>query len=170
MEFLYISAMDVIKYVPALLIAVMMTACNEASIRSFDNKEINALLVQVDENDERFIQKNVVFDSIVTRAGQRSLDNKTDRFKIKLFYFGDYARGYFNLALQDEKNLQVFGKRIGEYWVFKCVTKINMEEAGGYLILESDGSGIWSNGHVNFKKGVIDLKKQITDYSSLENW
>ncbi len=162
--------MDARKPVLILLAAVFLAACGEPSISSLDNYDINDLLVQVNEEDEIFVQKNVVFDSILTLAGRRTLEGKTELVKIKLFYYGDRVRGYFNLSDKDDKNLQVFGKRIGTYWVFKCVTKINMEEAGGYLIMENNRRGIWSNGHVNFKIGDIALTKQITDYSSLTNW
>ena len=89
---------------------------------------------------------------------------------MKLFYFGPLARGYYNLADQDDKNLQVFGRQIDDHWAFKCVTKINMEEAGGYMILDQDHNGIWSSGHINFDTEKISLEKKDTDYQDLSQW
>lgn len=162
--------MDVFNVVLAIIAISMMTACNNSSVSSFDNTEINTLLSQIDENDAAFVEKEIIFDSIATMAGLRSLNSMEEPIKIKLFYFGDRVRGYYNLASRDDKNLQIFGRQLDGRWVIKCVTKLNMEEAGGYIILEKTGDGIWSTGHVNFKKGRITLEKQYTDYNSLENW
>lgn len=145
-------------------------SCQEGALGDMSPTEINELLSQLNENDPIFTQKEVKFDSIVTLAGIRGFSNVKQKVKLKLFYFGDHARGYFNVSDVDDSNLQIFGKKINNNWAFKCVTKINMEEVGGYIILKKDNSGIWSNGHINFTVEDIKLTKQPQDYNSLETW
>lgn len=152
------------------LVILIFVSCNAPSLRSLSTDQINAILRQINENDEAFTQKEVSFDSIITLAGTRHLESKAERIKLKLFYFGDRSRGYYNLSDRDVSNLQIFGQKIEGLWVFKCVTKINMEEAGGYLIIQDQSKGIWSNGHVNFRKGLLELEKKYTDYNELEAW
>ena len=158
------------KHIYALLFLVFLIACTDNAISSLSNEEVNNLLSQIDENDPSFVEKNVQFDSIVTLAGERILEEKVERIKMKIYYYGDLSRGYFNLRDMDDKNLQVFGKKTGPYWIYKCVTKINMTEAGGYMIFGDSGEGVWSNGDVNFKQGKIEVKKQTIDYNSLVSW
>jgi len=131
------------------------SGCGESSMTSITPEEINGLLSQVNEDDPEFVAKGIQFDSIVTKAGIRSIAETNERVKIKFFYFEDRVRGYFNLADSDDKNLQFFGRKVDDLWVLKCVTKINMEEVGGYLIFKKDGSGIWSKGDLNFKPHMV---------------
>lgn len=152
-----------------IIFSLMLHSCGDKSTSSFSNEDINSILAQVDEDDLSFTQKEVQFDSIVTLAGTRTINGSPQKIKIKLFYFGEFARGYFNVKEIDDKNLQMFGKSIDNLWAFKCVTKLNMEEAGGYIIIDNN-QGIWSNGHINFKKEQISLEKQDIDYTNLINW
>lgn len=144
--------------------------CDNRSLEKLKPEEINSILANVSEDDPAFVQKGISFDSIVTLAGTRTIGNKTERIKFRLYHFQHLTRGYFNLTDRDDKNLQVFGKLIDGNWVIKCVTKLNMEEVGGYIILQPDRNGIWSNGHINFKTETIALKKQTTDYDDLTSW
>jgi hypothetical protein len=160
----------------AFLFSLIVLSCSETkhSKRDLNTDDINNILGQVQENDPVFTEKGIAFDSIVTLAGIRQLEGKNERIKMKLFYFGSYSRGYFNLPDLDIKNLQFFGKKIDNSWALKCVTKLNMEEAGGYMIYwqgENDSyEGIWSNGEVNFKQGKIILDRQVIDYNTLTIW
>ena len=151
-----------------ILIAFTTISCKDTGLNSYDDHMINDLLSHINESDEVFVKKDVVFDSVLTLRGERILEDSQENLKFKLFYYGDYCRGYFNLSDVDNRNLQVFGKKIDDFWAFKCVTKLNMEEAGGYIIL-SNREGIWSNGHVNFRKGNITLKRSNLDYNQLSN-
>ena len=144
--------------------------CDSRTLETMTPEQINEILSHINEDDPAFVQKEVVFDSIVTSAGTRNINDRTERVKSRLYYFGDRTRGYFNLADRDEKNLQVFGKKINNRWVIKCVTKLNMEEVGCYMIMNPNGQGIWSNGHINFKTEQISLKKQNIDYDDLKTW
>lgn len=144
--------------------------CDNSTLESLSVHEINNILSYVNENDPEFVKKDVPFDSIVTSAGIRSIDGISENIKARLYYYGDRTRGYYNLSDRDEKNLQVFGRKVGDRWAIKCVTKLNMEEVGGYIIVGPDNRGIWSNGHYNFKMGTISLKKQNIDYDDLESW
>ncbi len=144
--------------------------CDSRTLENMTPEQINQILSHINEDDPAFVQKDIVFDSIVTSAGTRHINGKTERVKTRLYYFGDRTRGYFNLADRDEKNLQVFGQKIDNNWVIKCVTKLNMEEVGGYIIIEPGGQGIWSNGHINFKTEPISLSKQNIDYDDLKTW
>lgn len=144
--------------------------CDNRSLESLSVDEINSILSNVNEDDPGFVQKNVSFDSIITSAGTRTVEGKNERMKMRLYFYQDRTRGYFNLADRDDKNLQVFGKKVDGNWAIKCVTKLNMEEVGGYIILGPDNNGIWSNGHYNFKKEYLTLKKQNTDYDDLKSW
>ena len=134
------------------------------------NEQVNKLLAQIDETSTVFTQKEVVFDSVITIAGQRIVGDKSERLKMKLFYFGSHCRGYYNLSELDDKNLQFFGQKIDGYWTLKCVTKLNMTEVDGYIILGENYNGLWSNGNVNFEQGTITLVKQNIDYTELKNW
>ena len=143
---------------------------SKKGIEEWSKEEMNVFLSNFDVADPVFVEKDIQFDSILTIAGIRKLGKDSERVKCKLFFFGDYMRGYFNLADQDDKNLQVFGKRIDQYIALKSATKINMEESDGFLILDKDYNGIWSNGNINFQNGTIYMKKQNLDYTSLEAW
>jgi len=145
------------------------SGCGDSDLTSITPEEINALLAQVDEDSPQFVEKNITFDSIVTKAGTRHVGSMSERVKIKLFYFNDLVRGYFNLIDKDDKNLQFFGQKIGDRWVMECVTKLNMEEVGGYLILDKT-AGIWSNGNISFRPESITLHKSDIDYSVLKSW
>lgn len=149
---------------------VSLSACKDVSLSSLNTGQINALLAEIDENDPKFTLKEIQFDSIVTMAGWRTLGEQKERIKLKLFYFGVLSRGYYNLSDKSPANLQVFGKLIENNWVLKCVTKIDMEEVGGYLIIKDQSEGIWSTGDVNFKMGLLELSKKYTDYNDLETW
>lgn len=154
-----------------LLLIVSILSCeSDTSLANMDTSRINTILTSVDETNASYTQKDVEFDSIVTYAGIRHYENQDQKVKMKLFYFGEFARGYFNIADLDDKNLQVFGRQVEGYWALKCVTKINMEEAGGYILLNDINQGIWSSGHINFQKEKIELEKQNTDYNNLTNW
>jgi hypothetical protein len=155
----------------AIVVCVWLisVACDNESLSSFDNNDINSILSQVNENDESFKVKDVQFDSIVSYEGIRTYRGADQRIKLKLFYFGDLMRGYFNIRDLDDKNLQVFGRNLGQYRAMKCMTTVNMEEAGGYIILEGNNQGIWSTGHINFEKETITLKKTVSDYNDLAN-
>lgn len=144
--------------------------CEDSSIHSLNNDQINKILSEVNEDDPKFVEKGVSFDSILTLAGHRSLNEKSEKVKARFYFFGERTRGYYNLPERDDKNLQVFGKKVGDKWAIKCVTKLNMEEAGGYIILNDNNKGIWSNGHYNFEKGLVSLKKQDKDYDDLKTW
>jgi len=136
-------------------------------------EQINSILRNFSETDEIFISDNISFDSIVTYAGLRILEDKNEKIKLKLFFYGEYCRGYYNLPEKDIKNLQVFGMNINNDWILKCVTKLNMEEAGGYLFFsmkDNEYEGIWSNGGVNFKKGFLHLFRQDKDYNIIADW
>ena len=150
------------------LLLLVFLACKEPPLSSFDNEAINDILAVIDENSDDFVQQIGQFDSILTLAGTRVLDGRSERIKLKIFYFGEFGRGYFNLVDKDEKNLQFFCKKSQGYLAVLCVTKLNMEEAGGYIILNDRNEGIWSN--VNFKKGIISLKKMNIDYNRLTDW
>jgi hypothetical protein len=155
-----------------LVVLINCTSINKKD-EELSPEQINAILGQFSETDEVFVKKNISFDSVVTYAGFRSLGERSEKIKMKLFYYDDNCRGYFNIPHLDNKNLQVFGKKMKDDLILKCVTKINMEEAGGFMFLvpELEGySGTWSNGHVNFKLGRIELKKQSTDYNTLAEW
>ncbi len=158
----------------ALVLILSLWLCygcdSEKDLTSLSNDDINLLLSHFDAEDPVFVNKEVQFDSILTIAGIRSIDDESERIKSKLFFFGEHTRGYFNLADSDTKNLQVFGKKIGDLWVLKSVTKLNMEESDGYIILDKNYDGIWSNGNINFRKGSIALKKQNIDYTELNTW
>lgn len=144
--------------------------CDDRTLESMTAEEINQILSHVNEEDPAFVAKDIAFDSVVTSAGSRTINGKVERVKSRLYFYGDLTRGYFNLADRDEKNLQVFGKKVEGNWVIKCVTKLNMEEVGGYMILSPDGNGIWSNGHISFKTETITLNKKNTDYDALKTW
>ena len=146
------------------------SGCGESNLTSITPDKINSLLSQVNEDDPRFVEKGISFDSIITKAGNREISTSSERVKIKLFYYDDKVRGYFNLTDRDDKNLQFFGQRIEDLWVLKCVTKLNMQEVGGYIFLDEDGSGVWSNGDLNFKPQVITLLKSNKDYDVLTSW
>jgi hypothetical protein len=150
--------------------ALLFFACGGDTLSSLDNNAINAILSNVNEADTTFTKKDVKFDSIVTLAGTRTYLGNNQKVKLKLFYFGNYARGYFNIKDLDDKNLQVFGNKLEDKWALKCVTKINMEEAGGYIIIDDSNQGIWSSGHINFNKEIIILTKQNKDYATLTEW
>ena len=145
------------------------SGCGDSDLTSITPEEINALLAQVDENSPQFVEKNITFDSIVTRAGTRLNGAASERVKIKMFYYNDLVRGYFNLIDKDDKNLQFFGQLIGDQWVVKCVTKLNMEEVGGYIILEGT-EGVWSKGDINFQPELMTLLKKEIDYDVLKSW
>ena len=149
---------------------LLLSACQNESVQTLNTDQINQLMTQVDANNPAFTQKNVKFDSIVTLAGTRQYRQESQKIKAKIFYFGDLARGYYNLADRDDKNLQIFGKKVDGLWIHTCVTKINMEEVGGYLILDQNRSGIWSSGHINFEKQEISFKKFSQDYTELTSW
>ena len=144
--------------------------CEQRELSQLDNNKVNAILANVNEDDPQFVQKDVSFDSIVTTAGYRDINGESERIKMRLYYYGALTRGYFNLADRDDKNLQVFGKNVDGIWAIKCVTKLNMEEVGGYMLWKSYGDGIWANGHHNFKKQALSLKKQELDYDVLKTW
>lgn len=155
-------------YIAFLLSAgILYTGCTPDTLLTLDNEGISRILSLMDENDPAFREKEVAFDSIVSYTGIRTYQGNEQNIKVKLFYFGDRMRGYFNLRDQDDKNLQVFGKMVGGYKAFKCMTTVNMEEAGGYMILDEQNEGIWSNGHINFEKEQIHLKKSVRDYNDL---
>ncbi len=149
---------------------LLLSACQNESVQTLNTDQINQFMTQVHANDPAFTHKNVKFDSIVTLAGTRQYRQKSQKIKAKIFYFGDLARGYYNLADRDDKNLQIFGKKVDGLWIHTCVTKINMEEVGGYLILDQNRSGIWSSEHINFEKQEISLKKFGQDYTELTSW
>ncbi len=157
---------------PVMVMALWLLCpgCEDRDLLNLSDTEVNEILVRVDENDAEFVRKGVVFDSVLTVAGSRTLEEKSERVKARLYFFGDRVRGYYNLADSDQKNLQVFGKKVGNEWAIKCVTKLNMEEAGGYILWSNDGTGIWATGHNNFKKGLITLQKQNIDYDDLVSW
>ena len=144
--------------------------CESRKMNSLNDQKVNEILSSVDENDPGFVAKGISFDSILTLAGTRSLNDFSEPVKAKLYFYGDLVRGYYNLSNRDERNLQVFGKKVDEYWAIKCVTKLNMEEAGGYIILKSWRNGFWSNGHYNFEQGKISMSKQKIDYNDLQSW
>jgi len=144
--------------------------CDNRSIEGLSVDKINEILSNVNEEDPEFVIKDVVFDSVATLAGTRTLNGQSERIKARLYYYGDRTRGYFNLADRDDKNLQVFGRKVEDQWAIKCVTKLNMEEVGGYIILGSTGRGIWANGHYNFQKEEVTLTKQKIDYDALKSW
>lgn len=153
-----------------LILLTLMSCENNSSLVDMDTAQINKILSTVNETAETYTQKDVKFDSIVTYAGTRSYERQDQKVKMKLFYFGEFARGYFNIKDLDDKNLQVFGRKVDNYWALKCVTKINMEEAGGYIVLDNNKEGIWSSGHINFSKEQIQFKQQDTDYNNLLDW
>ena len=159
-----------------LICLICLTSCSldKGGLESLNNDEINQILSHLDESDILFTSKDVTFDSIATYAGTRELDGSVEKIKVKLFFYDGLSRGYFNLPAKDIKNLQVFGKLVEDKWIFKCVTKLNMEEVGGYIIVDGKANGqwtgIWSNGHVNFKKGKVSLIKQERDYNILTDW
>ncbi len=160
---------------PVFFFCFVILGCaeSESKYERISAHEINAILGEFGDTDAVFTSKGVSFDSIVTYAGKRMLNGTIEKTKLKLFFYGEYCRGYFNLPEKDTKNLQVFGKKISGDWILKCVTKLNMEEAGGYIFLvkeENAYNGIWSNGHVNFKKGNLRLQKQKLDYNILTDW
>jgi len=146
------------------------SGCGDSNLTSITPEEINGILSHVDEESPRFVEKSIKFDSILTLAGVRQSNDTSERVKIKLFYYNDLVRGYYNLIDKDDKNLQVFGKKVKNRWVLKCVTKLNMTEVGGYMILESGGASIWSNGDLNFKPQEITLLKADRDYDVLKTW
>ena len=151
-------------------LTLLTAGCGSKSLKNLSNKEINKILSFVNENDPAFVEKGISFDSVATYAGIRTLNNNSERIKARLYFFGNLTRGYFNLADFDEKNLQVFGKKVNNTWALKCVTKLNMEEAGGYIILDHLNDGIWSNGHHSFKMGTLSWSKQNIDYDILQSW
>jgi len=144
--------------------------CVDRSTEALTTDQINEILAEVNEDDLAFVEKGVTFDSVVTTAGFRELNGDQERVKMRLYYFGDLTRGYFNLADRDEKNLQVFGRKVNDRWALKCVTKLNMEEVGGYIILSPESQDIWANGHYNFKMEKFNLLKQNIDYDDLKTW
>jgi len=155
--------------------SLIIVGCGESARQNekLNTSQINSILGHIQENDPAFTEKGITFDSITTLAGIRSLEEKQERIKMKIFYFGENCRGYFNLPNQDAKNLQFFGKKVDNRWALKCVTKLNMEEVGGYIIFNrglNSYDGIWSNGDVNFNKGKIILSKQELDYNTLTVW
>lgn len=152
------------------MVLLLCFGCENTSLEKMDATQINEILSNVNENDPAFVQKGVSFDSVVTMAGTRTLDNLNERVKLRLYYFGDLVRGYYMLADRDDKNLQVYGKKVNGLWVIKCVTKLNMEEAGGYIMIRQDKTGIWSTGHYSFKTGTLAYAKQNIDYDELESW
>lgn len=159
-----------------LIVLVVIVACTQSQkkgLESMSTEEINKILGSFSENEAIFTEKDISFDSIVTYAGRRSQGDKSVRIKLKMFFFGDKCRGYYNLADTDNKNLQIFGKNVGGNWALKSVTKLNMEEVGGYMLMiikDNVCEGIWSNGEVNFKKGSMHLVKQNTDYNLITDW
>ncbi len=153
----------------SVVVWLCCSGCGDSDLTSITPEEINALLVQVDEDSPQFVEKNITFDSIITKAGTRQIGSGSERVKIKLFYYGSLVRGYFNLIEKDDKNLQFFGQKIGDRWVMECVTKLNMEEVGGYMILEKS-SGIWSKGDINFQPESITLRHSNIDYDVLKSW
>ena len=157
------------RVVVITMVTFFFLSCRDSSLQSFDSTKINALLSHLDEENPVFVSKDVVFDSIITVVGQRQIKGSVDKLKAKLFFYDSFCRGYFNLIDNDDKNLQVFGQKIDSYWAFKCVTKLNMEEVGGYMIIDKELGGIWSNGHHNFDKGELALKISNKDYSQITN-
>ena len=153
-----------------MLISLCLGCEGNQQLAQLNDNAINEILAHVDTEDPEFVKKGVTFDSIITIAGHRLLDGDREKVKCKLFYYGDYVRGYYNLSELDDKNLQIFGKQIPGYLIFKAATKINMKEADGYIIFDKGYNGVWSNGNVNFKKGSIELVKNNTDYNSLKEW
>lgn len=162
--------MTILRLSLLLILLTLMSCENNSTLVDMDTAQINKILSSVNETAENYTQKDVKFDSIVTYAGTRSYENQDQKVKMKLFYFGEFARGYFNIKDLDDKNLQVFGRKVDNYWALKCVTKINMEEAGGYIVLDNNKVGIWSSGHINFSKEQIQFKQQDTDYNNLLDW
>ncbi|MEL6123139.1 MAG: hypothetical protein AAFQ02_00395 [Bacteroidota bacterium] len=160
------------KHITCILMCILICLGCETKekLKDWTPEQLNLVLSQVDTADPSFTQKEVAFDSIITLAGVRILGQEQERIKFKLFHFGPYVRGYYNLADRDDKNLQVFGKRIDSQWVMKCVTKLSMTEADGYLLLLPSGKSIWSNGSVGFEQGYLQLQKQATDYNDLVSW
>lgn len=155
----------------AVVVTWLCLGCEgNVQLTTMSDSAINQILAQVDTEDPEFVQKGVSFDSIITIAGHRYLKGKKARVKCKLFFYRDYVRGYYNLTEQDDKNLQIFGKKTEDYLIFRSATKINMEEADGYIIFDKGYNGIWSNGNVNFEKGTIELVKNDTDYNTLQQW
>lgn len=158
-----------------ILLSLIVLGCSDTKQqqRNLNAEKVNSILGQIQENDPVYTEKGIDFDSIVTLAGSRVLDGALEKVKVKMFFFGEHCRGYYNLSEKDNKNLQFFGKRNADMWSLKCVTKLNMEEVGGYIMFWPEGEnleGVWSTGHVNFKQGKISLKKQDLDYNILTSW
>lgn len=157
--------------IAALIIGsvIILASCAPSSVETYSTEQINEIMGHVDGDDPAFTVKDVQFDSVLTLAGTRTYRYDNQRVKAKFFYYGDLARGYYNLTDRDSKNLQVFGKKVDDLWAFTCVTKVNMEEVGGYMILDGF-NGIWSSGHINFEKQNINFKKLNQDYDTLQAW
>lgn len=157
-----------------LVLAMCIVSCvgcdSNTKLKSMTNEQMNKILAQIDETSSVFVQKDVAFDSIVTAAGSRFVNDREERMKIKLFYFGNHTRGYYNLSDKDDKNLQVFGQKVDGRWTLKCVTKLSGEEADGYLFFNDGYQGLWSNGSVNFVQGTFNMVKQNKDYADLKSW
>lgn len=153
------------------LVLWLLYSCQVSkTLDQWDSSEINLLMANINIEEPIFTQKDIHFDSIVTLAGTRIVGKKLESIKLKLFYFGGYIRGYYNLSDQDNKNLQIFGKKLGPHLAFKVATKINMKESDGYIVLNNSHMGIWSNGSVNFAKGTIALTKNNKEYTLLDRW
>ena len=148
---------------------ILLAACSPHTVDTYTTEEINEIMSHVNGDDPAFTVKDIKFDSVITLAGNRVYKVDNQRVKAKIFYYGDLARGYFNLTDRDSKNLQIFGRKVDDLWAFTCVTKVNMEEVGGYMILDRR-QGIWSSGHINFEKQNISFKKLNQDYDTLQEW
>jgi len=80
------------------------SGCGERNLTSITPEEINTLLAKVNEEEPKFVEKGISFDSIVTKAGIRSFNDTPQKVKMKLYYFQNRVRGYFNVIDQDDKN------------------------------------------------------------------
>lgn len=139
-------------------------------LEEMGTNRINELLNYVKESDSVYKDKEISFDSVLTYVGRRTFEGAQQNIKLKLFYYGNHARGYYNIPEVDQKNLQVFGISQDGYWIFKCVSQLDSEEIGSYLILNHSLEGIWSGGHINYVKETIKLNKTVGDYHELQQW
>ena len=116
--------------IAALIIGsvIIFGSCAPNSVETYSTEQINEIMGHVDGDDPAFTVKDIQFDSVITLAGTRGYRDDNQRVKAKFFYYGELARGYYNLTDRDSKNLQVFGKKVDDLWAFTCVTKVNMED------------------------------------------
>ncbi len=154
-----------------LILTWIIAGCAQESTDIEDVKLINRTLAKINVSDPQYFDKGMGFDSVVVYAGERVVNGMEEKFKMQLFYFyGDYVRGYIKVPSRDNYNFQLFGRLSNGQLILKCVSTVQSDEQGSFMIIDDNKTGIWSSSHINFVIGTLTANKYNTDYESFKHW